>query len=235
MPSSPPVKGPSDGLSRPDTTRRRLIEAALGIFAEHGFEGVRTRALADAAGANQAAIPYYFGGKQGLYLAVARYIAEEYGAQLAQIAAKATDALDREDLPRKRIAGRIQALLADTVRAALGSPDAAARTAFIVREQLRPTPAFEVIYREAFEPLHGALSRLVGRLIHRSADDPETVLGAHALIGQVLGFAVARAALLRRLDWQEFTPQRVERIAGIVGSLAAAALSPAAQNPGHDA
>ena len=49
---------------RGEDTRQRLIEAALKIFGESGFEGASTRMLADAAGANLAAIPYHFGSKE---------------------------------------------------------------------------------------------------------------------------------------------------------------------------
>jgi AcrR family transcriptional regulator len=50
-----------------DFTRRRLIEAGLARFARHGFDGASVRAIADDAQANQAAIKYHFGNKDGLY------------------------------------------------------------------------------------------------------------------------------------------------------------------------
>ena len=53
-----------------EATRADLIAAAEPIFAEKGFEGCRTQAVADAAGANKAMISYHFGGKLGLYRAV---------------------------------------------------------------------------------------------------------------------------------------------------------------------
>ncbi|RTL35178.1 MAG: TetR/AcrR family transcriptional regulator [Rhodocyclaceae bacterium] len=50
--------------------RRRLLEAALPLFAAKGYQQTSTREIADAAGANLAAINYYFGDKAGLYRAV---------------------------------------------------------------------------------------------------------------------------------------------------------------------
>ncbi|WP_229722310.1 CerR family C-terminal domain-containing protein [Xylophilus rhododendri] len=52
----------------PDT-RARLLGCALRLFSELGFARTSTRALAEAAGANLAAIRYYFGDKAGLYRA----------------------------------------------------------------------------------------------------------------------------------------------------------------------
>ena len=53
-----------------DFTRRRLIEAGLARFARHGFDGASVRAIAEDAQANQAAIKYHFGNKDGLLLAL---------------------------------------------------------------------------------------------------------------------------------------------------------------------
>jgi AcrR family transcriptional regulator len=54
--------------SRPtEATRRALVEAGTGVFAERGFAGGSVRLITAKARANQAAITYHFGGKEGLY------------------------------------------------------------------------------------------------------------------------------------------------------------------------
>jgi len=55
----------SDGIE----ARERLLLAALRLFAEKGYKAASTREIAQAAGANIAAISYYFGDKAGLYRA----------------------------------------------------------------------------------------------------------------------------------------------------------------------
>ena len=47
--------------------RERILDAALAAFAERGFDGATTRAIAAAAGVNLGLIPYYFADKQGLW------------------------------------------------------------------------------------------------------------------------------------------------------------------------
>jgi AcrR family transcriptional regulator len=50
-------------------SRERILEAALEAFAEHGYEGARTREIAHRAGVNLGLLQYYFGGKSKLWRA----------------------------------------------------------------------------------------------------------------------------------------------------------------------
>ena len=50
-----------------DDSKQRLLQAAIQLFAAHGFESVSIRQIAKAAETNSAMISYYFGSKQKLY------------------------------------------------------------------------------------------------------------------------------------------------------------------------
>ncbi len=69
-PSSPcaPLLGSADDSTEP--VRQRLLLAGLELFAEQGYAKTSIRQVTLAAGANIAAISYYFGNKAGLYRAV---------------------------------------------------------------------------------------------------------------------------------------------------------------------
>ncbi len=60
--------------------RKQLIAAALAQFGEYGMNAT-TREIAARAGQNIAAITYYFGSKEDLYLACAQWIADFIGEQ----------------------------------------------------------------------------------------------------------------------------------------------------------
>jgi len=51
------------------TTRQQLLEAAGQVFAEKGYDRATGKEICDKAGANTAAINYYFQGMEGLYQA----------------------------------------------------------------------------------------------------------------------------------------------------------------------
>jgi len=71
-------------VERADTVRRsRIVAAALGEFAQHGFAGSRVQCIVDRADVNKQLLFYYFGSKDGLY----RSVMEESCAELREMSA----------------------------------------------------------------------------------------------------------------------------------------------------
>jgi AcrR family transcriptional regulator len=66
---------PSDEQGKRKTA---LLRATFDVIAELGFEGLRTRAVADRAGVNIATLHYYFPGKQALIEGVAQFLGAKF-------------------------------------------------------------------------------------------------------------------------------------------------------------
>lgn len=66
----------------PDGRRARILDAATGEFAKHGFRGARLGRVADTAGVAEGTIYHQFESKHGLLVAVG----QRYGAGLARAA-----------------------------------------------------------------------------------------------------------------------------------------------------
>ena len=90
-------------------TRAALLSAGAALFAERGFDGVPTAAVAARAGVNKALISYHFGGKRGLYLAILASGFAAMAERLKAVEARGEDA--RETLagcsgPSRRVRER---------------------------------------------------------------------------------------------------------------------------------
>ena len=72
-----------------DETRRRIIDAAAELFAEHGYEGVGVRKVAQAAGVSQYAVRKLTGGRAELFASV---MAEKVTSDAADQIASAVEA-----------------------------------------------------------------------------------------------------------------------------------------------
>ena len=202
--------------SRGDVARTRLIEAGLQCFADRGLEGVTIREIARISGQNSAAITYYFGGKEGLYRAVLEAVMHFFrkNVLLAEQAMGNASAL-RVMSPGLAviILKRIQRNFAMGI---LTDAKAAQFAMLMVREQTQPTAAFEALYRDTVEPMHRMLSHILAKITGDDPDSPKAVLRAHALIGQLQSFVMARETLLRRMGWERYDANRAAEVADML-------------------
>src|SRR6478672_6375652 len=73
MPARPSSAHPRDdgrSAERRGTARRRILDAALAEFHDHGYEGTSLQAVAARAGLTKGAIYWSFRDKQDLFLAL---------------------------------------------------------------------------------------------------------------------------------------------------------------------
>ena len=79
-------------------TRARILDVALRSFAELGFDGASTRAIAAAAEVNQGLIPYYFGTKEALWREAVGLAFSRLDRVVGAAVGAAEDISDRERL-----------------------------------------------------------------------------------------------------------------------------------------
>ena len=81
-------------------SRARIMEHALRLFAEHGYERTSVKMIADAAGVSQGLLYNYFTGKDALLRALFEASMDDVRASFA--------AADAEADPRRRIEGLVR-------------------------------------------------------------------------------------------------------------------------------
>jgi TetR/AcrR family transcriptional regulator, regulator of cefoperazone and chloramphenicol sensitivity len=178
-------------------TRAQLVQAALDVFGRLGYEGASTREIAKTANANLAAIVYHFGSKEALHIAVAEHVVASILAKIGPTLAVASDAAASASPAAAR--DTLHRLIETMIDTLLGSAEAELWARFIIREQLQPTAAFDVIYRFMGNSLAMA-TRLVAIALGKPEDELMRVR-VISVLGQVLVFRVAQAAVLRRTGW----------------------------------
>lgn len=216
---------------RSDDLRLRLLEAAIAVFGRHGFDGASTRMLASAAGVNLQAIPYHFGGKEGLYLAAADHIAMKIQAHVGPTALRIRARLAAQPAGMPLPAGEARALLAEMLESAarlMVGEESAAFARFVVSEQMEPTAAFERLYAKVMSPLLETARRLVGALIGADPESETARLRTIATLGQILVLRVARAAVMRQLEWNAVGADEFAAIKAMIGEIVASLGRPAA-------
>jgi TetR/AcrR family transcriptional regulator, regulator of cefoperazone and chloramphenicol sensitivity len=191
-------------------TRERLLQAAVVAFGQRDYDGVSTREIVEAAEANISAISYHFGGKQGLYLATAEYLAEQLYEQMAARLATIHEALESADPPV--IADLLCDLLGGFLEVLLKGNLGESAPGIIFREQHRPTDAFEILYRKLLQPMHEMLTMLVAGYRGETPESHSAILLAHTLLGQTVIFRISRTTLLKRLGKPTYAHADIEQL-----------------------
>jgi AcrR family transcriptional regulator len=185
-----------EDLGRGAQARLALVRAAVDVFGESGLEAATTRDIAQRAEQNIAAIAYYFGGKEGLYLAVAGHIVEVIMARIGPLMDEAEAFLQQS----KRSSARCLAYITRLLELSIATNQSMVPvTGIIVREQTHPTKAFSILYDGCLE----RLQRLIRAYLGNQATADECIVRFHALLGQSLAFRFARETILRRAGWTE--------------------------------
>jgi TetR/AcrR family transcriptional regulator, regulator of cefoperazone and chloramphenicol sensitivity len=209
--------GPRERNSMPgERTRQKLIEAGVEIFGRYNFEATTTRMLADRAGANLAAIPYHFKSKEGLYHAVVRHIVKQAAAAYGSAVAEINETLQKSSCSSSECFAMLSRILNTMVSTILGTPEAKSWAGIILREQMEPTSAFDIIYEGLMQPVLQCCLALVARILHRQLEDPETMLTVIAIVGQVLIFRTTREGVIRSLQWKGYSRREIQAVQRVI-------------------
>lgn len=195
--------GRSACQDRSERTRQRLIEVAVEVFSELGYEAASTRTIVEKAQANLVSIPYYFGSKLGLYHAAAEYIGSNIVERFRPACEHAREGLQKTGLAPDETLAMFTEFIVEFAHIMLGETTPAAWGQFIYREQFDPTEAFEIIHTK-FLPMLEVGFEYVSRLTGKPAEAPETRIQFMAILSMVKFTRVDRASVLRTMGWKSF-------------------------------
>jgi TetR/AcrR family transcriptional regulator, regulator of cefoperazone and chloramphenicol sensitivity len=195
---------PAGGYARGDETRQRIIDAAIQLFGEHGFERASTRDIAAAAGVNAPALQYYFENKDGLYKACAEYITDDLRTRYAPAMKVARDALSSDADADTLIDAYLQ-LQAMTLDSVLVQKNLLSKAHLVGRELAGDSPkiASEMLQKKMKRPINNLVLSLLARIMDTRPNDPITRIRMLTLKGLVLAFYYPPGACLDVLAWKE--------------------------------
>jgi AcrR family transcriptional regulator len=93
------------------STKESILNVAEKLFAQFGFDGASTRNISSEAGVNMAMLNYYFGSKEGLFIAVLERKLLASGSTLRSIN---QDAISSWEKVEKCIDGYVDRIMADS-------------------------------------------------------------------------------------------------------------------------
>jgi AcrR family transcriptional regulator len=196
----------------PEHTRERVLDAALDLFGERGLTGTTVRDIAGRAKVNIAAISYHFGGKGELYREVARTVIA--GIETRVVSRAAHIIQDPPAEPAAALAA-LETMMETVVDVIVGPQEMRRVARFIIREQMQPTAAFEILFG-TFTRLHTIACRLLAAAAGLDPEAEETRLRAFLLIGQAVFLRIGEAAVLRRMEIERYDAEFLDKVKALL-------------------
>lgn len=195
-----------------DDTRQRLLEAAEEIFADKGFKATSIREICTKAGANIAAINYYFGDKEQLYIETVKY------AHRACIEGEPLPEWEPNTPPVQKLRGFIR-----VVATRMLSPQSPSAAQLMAREMAQPTAACAAIVEEHIQPMANKLGGILTELMPGTTRQQQFLV-AFSIVGQCLFYRNHRAIAALLVGKEEFRRFDVDLVANHVANFTLRAL-----------
>ncbi|MCM1989052.1 CerR family C-terminal domain-containing protein [Oceanirhabdus seepicola] len=183
---------------------QRILKAAGKIFAKKGFKNASVREICKSAEVNTAAINYYFGNKESLYIEVVKHwknIAfEKYPFDFAE---------DESNPPEDRLRYFIKCVLLHTLYE-IESPWFGT---FMSRESIEPTKAIQELTEDSIGPAIDLLFSIVKALLGKNANDETIRLYSSSILGQCTFYQYSPHIIKKHFEISTLSLAEIEKIA----------------------
>ena len=181
-----------------------ILESAGEIFAQQGFRRTTVREICKRCKVNLAAINYYFGDKEHLYLACLKYY-QSIAAQTIPL----NFGINPSDPPQKKLSTYIQTfmfrLLEEDKQTLFGR--------LLAHEFFEPTGALDSLIEESIKPSFYFLSSLVREVLGNNLPEKKVELCTMSIIGQCFYFRSAQPVIFRLRGKDKYSKEDIKEIA----------------------
>ena len=202
------------GPGRPggEESRARILDAAGRLFADRSFDGVSVREIAREAGVNGAAINYHFGSKEALYHGVLLQLIADTEPLFRPIVERLIAGLATADGDPEKLSRVAAAMIRDLMRGILGHASLRWQMPIMLREFHHPSSEFAMLVQDRINPVHDVVALLISAATGYEKRAPETLLLTANMIAQCMAFGATKGLILARLNWEDYTPERINLI-----------------------
>ena len=209
-------------MTRPsELTRQALLDAATVVFADKGYEGGSVRLITQRAKANQAAIAYHFGGKEGLYREVLRGALHAFD-EFSLVDEDSIGEIDREEALRLYLRQQLTPLL---------KRNQLSRYLRIFNwEILQRTTTFQELFRTERIPAVATANAILSKFLPPDASPEERIVTMIWLVNQAYIFVRNYEHLSKPPASLTVDEGFVERLIELLGRLLCSGLAGLAEN-----
>ena len=198
------------GYARGEETRARILDTAIHLFGNFGFDSVSTRDIAAMAAVPPASLRYYFVNKEGLYVACLNHVQSMTFEILKTELDKAEALLAEPDTSPDQLIDCFCTLQDARIDSLMAGPDNGAAALFTIRHDLPSTGGAGSLgsVSENAQRMAACYIRIMMRISGDTLDTQSALIVTGMIAGLVTNILLRRNRLAR-MGW-EVTPERLD-------------------------
>lgn len=211
-----PSRKVTNGYKKGQNVRQQIVETALLAFGAAGFHGATTRSIAASAGVNIPAIKYYFGSKEGLYVACAEAIIQRFGGATAP--GNVNQSLAPAEMSPEQARVYLKSVTRALARLLIDSESQKGVAQFVLREVNDPGAAFDMLYERLWLPGTTDVAIAISRILEEQQLSEESRVRALLMLSSLAAFRSGIRVSLRLLGWKSIGTAEISAIIAALDS-----------------
>ncbi len=193
-----------------DNSRERILDAAVTIFAQNGFEGARTRDIAALAKVNISTLHYHFQSKDNIYGCVIKKIYDLSDEHIMPIMIEQNKIIQNSS-DKKEILAAIKVMSLTFVEMII-RPENKRYAKIIAFEQIDQSKHFAMIFESVMNRICQPFTQAVAKIMNRQAYELEVILLTHSLHSTLTALQHNKSSLLYLTGWKGYDEQNIHSI-----------------------
>lgn len=196
-----------------NASKKKIINSAILLFANKGFDSTSTREICKHAGVNLSLISYYFKTKDSLYTEIIDSIVN-YGLEYLK-----EELLKANNLAKMTCEEKVclyKTILEKYVDFLYSESVPNSFVVLMLKEQTVAHSKFSELFAKKIDILYKTLRKILASILKKTENDKTVVLEVFSIVGQILSFKFMDKVTLENLKQDVYTREDNKRIIKMV-------------------
>ena len=190
--------------------QEKILEAAITVFSQNGFDGARTRDIAALAKVNISNLHYYFVSKDNIYKAVIQKINNETNKNMMPTMVEQQQII-ASSKNKKEIIEAIKTM-AITFVLSITSSEHKKISKIIAFEQIEQSKHFKILFENLMQKVCEPFRLGAAKIMNKKIDNTEVILMTHTLMGMLSSFQHNKSSLMYVSGWKDYDSENQKDI-----------------------
>lgn len=198
-------------------SKERILKAALTIFAKNGFEGARTRDIAELAKVNIATLHYHFKTKDNIYGEVIEEIHRASSNQIMDLMIEQRKIIENSH-DKKELIKALKTMSIAFVEM-ITNPKNKELAKIVSHEQIDQSKHFQNLFETVMKGVCEPFTIAVSKIINKESSDIEVILITHSLHGILTSFLHNKSSLFYLTAWKSYNKENVAKLSNHISQI----------------